>query len=72
MSLSTRLLASTGVVVMAAGATLFAQAGDASKVMADMRKALGGDEKLAAVTSLSATGRSQRSTGETSMGGDYS
>jgi hypothetical protein len=71
MSLSKRLLAGTGAVVMAAGAMLFAQAGDATKVMADMRKALGGEQKLAAVKSLSATGKSQRSTGETSMGGDY-
>ncbi len=71
MSLSTRLLAGTGAVVMAAGAMLFAQAGDAARVMADMRKALGGEQKLAAVKTLSATGKSQRSMGETSMGGDY-
>lgn len=70
MSFSTRFLAGTGVVVMAAGAALFAQSTDANKIMADMRKALGGD-KLAAVKSLSATGKSQRSQGETSMGGDY-
>lgn len=71
MSLSTRLLAGTGAVVMAAGALLMAQGGDAAKVMAEMRKALGGEQKLAAVRSLSATGKSQRSMGETSMGGDY-
>lgn len=71
MSLSTKVLAGTGVVVMAAGAMLFAQGGDAAKVMADMRKALGGEQKLAAVTSLSATGKAQRAMGETSMGGDY-
>jgi hypothetical protein len=71
MSLSTRLLAGTGALVMAAGAMVFAQSTDVSRVMADMRKALGGDEKLAAVKSLAATGKSQRATGETSMGGDY-
>lgn len=70
MSFSTRFLAGTGVVVMATGAALFAQSTDATKVMADMRKALGGD-KLAAVKALSATGKQQRSVGETSMGGDY-
>lgn len=71
MSVSTRLLVGTGAVVMAAGAVLFAQGGDAAKVMADMRKALGGEQKLAAVKSLSATGKAQRAMGETSMGGDY-
>jgi len=71
MNLSSRLLAGTGAVVMAAGAMLFAQPGDAIKVMAEMRTALGGEQKLAAVKSLSATGKSQRSMGEASMGGDY-
>ncbi len=71
MSLSTRILAGTGALVMAAGAMVFAQSTDVSKVMADMRKALGGEQKLAAIKSLSATGKSQRATGETSMGGDY-
>ena len=59
MSLSSRLLVGTGAMVMAAGAALFAhggyQAGDAAKVMADLKAALGGD-KLAAVTTLTATG----------------
>jgi hypothetical protein len=71
MNLSTRILAGTGAVVMMAGAMLFAQPGDAAKVMADMRKALGGEQKLAAIKTLSATGKSQRSLGETSSGGDY-
>lgn len=71
MSLSTRLLVGTGAVVMAAGAMLFAQGGDATKVMAEMRKALGGEQKLAAVKALTATGKSQRAMGEMSMGGDY-
>jgi hypothetical protein len=71
MNLSTRFLVSTGVVVMAAGVMLLAQPGDAAKVMAEMRKALGGEQKLAAVKTLSAVGKSQRATGTTSMGGDY-
>ena len=70
MSLSTRFLVGTGAVVMVAGAVMLAQ-GDANKVMADMRQALGGEQRLAAVKSLSATGKSQRAVGETSMGGDY-
>ena len=71
MKVSTRWLAGTGAVVMAAGALLMAQGGDAASVMADVRKALGGERKLAAITALSATGRSERAMGETSMGGDY-
>jgi len=71
MSLSAKILAGTGAVVMTAGAMLFAQAGDATKVMADMRKALGGEQKLAAVKTLSATGKTQRAMGETSLAGDY-
>ena len=74
MSFSNRLLVGTGAMVMAAGAALFAhggyQAGDAAKVMADMKAALGGDT-LAAVTTLTATGNAQRSMGERSMGGEY-
>lgn len=70
-TLTARLLVATGAVVMTAGAMLFAQAGDATKVMADMRKALGGEQKLAAVKTLSATGTTQRAMGETSLSGDY-
>lgn len=71
MSLSTRILAGTGAVVMATGAMLFAQGGDAAKVMADMRQALGGEQKLAAVKTLSATGKTSRAMGEQSIAGDY-
>lgn len=70
MSLATRILIGTGTVVMATGAMLFAQGGDAAKVMADMRTALGGD-KVAAVKALSASGSAMRSQGETSTGGEY-
>lgn len=71
MNFTARILAGVGAVVMTAGAVLFAQAGDAAKVMADMRQALGGDKKLAAVQSLTATGRNDRAMGERSISGDY-
>lgn len=54
------------VSALAAEALVLGQGGDASKVLADVREALGGDKKLAAVTSLTVTGRSTRVTGETS------
>lgn len=45
------------VVTMLAGSALaFGQVGDADKVLDDMRAALGGADKLAAVTTLTATG----------------
>ena len=71
MSLATRVLVGTGVVVMTAGALVFAQGGDAAKVMADVRAALGGEQKLASVTALSGSGNAMRAQGETSTGGDY-
>lgn len=71
MSLSTRMLAGTGAVVMMAGAMLLAQGGDAAKVMAEMRQALGGEQKLAAVKTLTATGKTSRAMGEQSIAGDY-
>jgi hypothetical protein len=55
---------------MTAGAVLFAQGGDAAKVMADMRQALGG-QKLTALRTLSATGKNDRAMGERSITGDY-
>jgi len=68
--ISGKLLTGVGAVVMTAGAVLFAQGGDAVKVLADMRKALGGD-KLAAVKSLTAAGKNDRAMGERSISGDY-
>jgi hypothetical protein len=56
------------VLVMVAGpALVLGQAGDVNKVLADMRAALGGD-KVAAVKTLTAVGRTQRTsqTGTTS------
>jgi hypothetical protein len=70
MNNSSKFLMGVGAVVMTAGAMLFAQ-GDAAKVMADMRQALGGDKKLAAVKSLTAVGKNDRAMGERSITGDY-
>ncbi len=70
MNNSSKFLMGVGAVVMTAGAMLFAQ-GDAAKVMADMRQALGGDKKLAAVKSLTAVGKNDRAMGERSTSGDY-
>ena len=70
MSIQSKVLTTAGAIVMTAGAVLFAQGGDAAKVMADMRQALGG-QKLAAVKTLSASGKNDRAMGERSITGDY-
>jgi hypothetical protein len=70
MTFGSKALMTAGTIVMAAGAVLMAQNGDAAKVVADMRQALGGD-KLAKVSTLTATGKNQRANGETSISGDY-
>ena len=54
-----RTLHAAIVVVLAAPALAIGQGEDIAKILADARKALGG-EKLAAVKSLAATGRTQR------------
>lgn len=78
MNISSQFLTGVGAVVMTAGAVLFAQGGresgvqnDAAQVMADMRQALGGDKKLAAVKTLSAVGKNDRAMGERSLTGEY-
>lgn len=71
MTISSKILTTVGAVVMAAGAGLFAQSGDATKVMADMRQALGGEKKLAAVKALTAVGKNDRAMGERSISGEY-
>jgi hypothetical protein len=49
------------VVTLVAGpALVLGQAGDANKVLADLRAALGGADKVAAVKTLTAIGRTQR------------
>ena len=71
MNFSSKFLTGVGAVVMATGAAMFAQGADAAKVMADMRQALGGDRKLAAVKSLTAVGKNDRAMGERSITGEY-
>lgn len=46
--------------LLAGQALAFGQTGDVNKILADTRAALGGDRKLAAVKTLSATGRQTR------------
>ena len=48
--------------MFAAGALIHGQSGDANKVLADAREALGGEKKLSAVKTMRSTGRSQRTT----------
>lgn len=56
-----RKLMNVLVVALVAGpALVLGQAGDVNKVLADMRAALGGTDKLAAVKTLTAVGRTQR------------
>lgn len=56
-----RKLMNVLVVAMVAGpALVLGQAGDVNKVLADMKAALGGADKVAAVKTLTATGRTAR------------
>ena len=56
-----RKLMNVLIVALVAGpALVLGQAGDVNKVLADMRAALGGDDKVAAVKSLTAVGRTAR------------
>jgi hypothetical protein len=56
-----RKLMNALVVAMVAGpALVLGQAGDVNKVLADMKAALGGADKVAAVKTLTATGRTAR------------
>jgi hypothetical protein len=48
--ISGKLLTCAGAVVMTAGAVLFAQGGDAAKVLANMRQALGGGVAATEIT----------------------
>jgi hypothetical protein len=62
----TRVLSFVGALVMACGVLVIAQNVDVKKVLSDVHDALGGDQKLAAVKTLTATGRSARVSAETS------
>lgn len=53
-------------IVLGSQALAFGQTGDANKVLADARAALGGEKKLAALKTLAASGQSSRVMGETS------
>lgn len=48
------------VAMLAVPALVLGQAGDVNKVLADMKAALGGEDKVAAVKSVTATGRTLR------------
>lgn len=50
----------TVVGVLAGQAFVFGQGGDVSKMLADVRDALGGEKKLAGVKTVTVTGRAQR------------
>jgi len=66
-----RTLMNVLVVTMVAGpALVLGQAGDVNKVLADMRAALGGADKVAAVKTLTAVGKSARTNqnGQTTEG----
>src|SRR5262245_60149004 len=55
-----RAICIVGILVMACGGLVIAQNTDAKKVLADVRAALGGEDKLAAVKTLTVSGRSAR------------
>ena len=59
------------VAVLAAQALVLGQGGDAMKILAAVRTALGGEQKLAAITSMTATGQYRQANGDQSMGGEY-
>lgn len=54
------------VAVLAAETLVIGQGPEVGKILAEVREALGGDQKLTSVKTLAVTGRSTRVTGETS------
>ena len=67
-----KFLGFIGAVVMCAGAALIAgQTPDVNKILTDARDALGGDKKVAAVKTVTASGRSTRVTGNGSTPNDF-
>lgn len=67
-----KILGLIGAVVMCVGAALVAgQAPDVNKILADAREALGGDKKIAAVKTVTASGRSTRVTASGSTPNDF-
>jgi hypothetical protein len=55
------------LAMLASGSLVVGQGADVNRVLADVRRALGGERKLAAVRTIAATGRSTRVNGETSL-----
>jgi len=66
-----KFLTGVGAVVMTAGGRGSGVQKDPAKGMAAMRQAFGGQQKLAAVKTLSAVGKNDRAVGERSLTGDY-
>lgn len=67
-----KLLGFIGAAVMCAGAALVAgQTPDVNKILADAREALGGDKKVAAIRTVTASGRSTRVTANGSTPNDF-
>jgi hypothetical protein len=63
------LVAAAGLLM--AHALVSAQQGDATKILAEVRQALGGEQKLAEIRSLTASGQTARSMGESSSVHDF-
>jgi hypothetical protein len=61
-----RTLQGVVIAVLAAEVWMIGQGAEVTKVLAEVRAALGGEEKLAGVKTLAVTGRSTRVTGDTS------
>jgi hypothetical protein len=66
-----RLVQVLTMTVLAAGGLVSAQAVDATKILAQAREALGGDKKLAAITSFLAEGRVRKNQGNTQVPSDF-
>lgn len=58
------------VMALTVPTTMSARADRSAEVLADARKAIGGENKLNAVRTIVATGKSQRQMGQTQMSGD--
>jgi hypothetical protein len=61
-----RMVSTVLVSLVAGGALVAGQAGDVNKILADARRALGGEKKLAAVRTFAATGQATRVVGQNS------
>lgn len=66
----TRIVVIAALLAVGAPTTMTVRADKGADVLADARKALGGEDKLNAVRTIVATGKSQRQMGQTQMSGD--